>query len=154
MPVNTSLAYYNTASLSSALIAALPGVVDSLSTYGPNRAIDMLLLGNPAVLTAPQEITAQNIFNAHDPVFITADKTGIQSDGSDTATITVNAPKPGAAAINLICTKPDGTTIVQAVALVGGVGTTTFKTKIEGTYTITLQNAANRTTDSLTIQAV
>lgn len=154
MPVNTSLAYYHTMALSNALVAALPGVIDSISAYGGNRSITLLLAGQEAILTAPQEVTAQGIFDAHDPVFLSIDKTTVQADGSDQATITVTAPKPGAAAITLVCTKPDGSTVTQAVALTAGVGTTTFKTTLEGTYTITLQNASNRTTDSLVIQAV
>jgi hypothetical protein len=154
MPVNTTLAFYNTPALHSALVTALPGVVDSISAYGPDRPIDLWLAGQGAILSAPQQVTAQGIFDNHDPVFLSANKTIIQADGTETVTITVSAPKQGAAATTVICTKPDGTTLTQAVALTLGVGTTTLKTKIEGTYTITLQNPSNRTTDSLTIQAV
>lgn len=153
MPIDTSLEFYNQSALSNALLAALPGVVDGISTYGANRDISLWLNGQPAVLTAPQEITAQDIFDDHDPVFLTIDKTEIEADGTELATITVNAPKPGAAAITLVCTKPDGTTVTESVSLVSGVGITTFKTKVEGIYTITLQNPSNRTTDSLTIEA-
>lgn len=154
MPVNTTLAYYNDAALSAALAAALPGVVDSISTFGPTRPIIMYLLGNEPVLTAPQQATAQGVFDAHDPVFLSVDKKSVAADGTDQITITVSAPKPGAAAITLICTKPDGGTVTQSVSLTAGVGTTTFKTRVPGDYTITLQSPANRTTDSLSIQAV
>lgn len=153
MPVNTILTYYNLMALSSALKTALPDAIDAVSAYGADRAMDLYLLGVPAVLTAPQETTTQDIFDDHDPVFLTIDKTEIEADGTDQATITVTAPKPGAAAIVLVCTKPDGTTVTESVSLVSGVGTTTFKTKVEGIYTITLQNPSNRTTDSLTIEA-
>lgn len=154
MPINTVLPYYHTTALGNALKAAVPSAIDAISAYGPTRPISMLWLGNDAVLTAPQEATAQAIFDAHDPVFLSADKLSVLSDGSDIITITVSAPKTGAAAVTLICTKPDGTALTQAVPLTSGVGTTTFKTKIEGVYLITLQNPSNRTTDQLTLTAV
>lgn len=151
MPVNTTLANYQLGALSNAIKAALPSAVDGLSAYGPNRAIDMLYQGNIATLTAPQETTAQGIFDAHDPVYLTVDKNSVIADGTDTATITVTAPKVGAAAITLVCTKPDGTTTTDLITMTNGVGTTTFKTSLAGAYTITLQNPTNRTTDQLTI---
>lgn len=154
MSVNTTLPFYHTVALSNALKAALAAAVDGISVYGPSRPIDMLWLGNAAILTAPQEVTAQAIFDAHDPVFLTVDKTSVLADGTDTAIISVSAPKVGAAGVTLICTKPDGGTVTQVISMTNGAGSTTFQTSLAGPYTITLQNPSNRTTDQLLITGV
>src|SRR5690349_3598734 len=46
--------------------------------------------------------TADSVAAAHDPVFLSVDKAIIAADGVETATITVLAPKPGAAPVTLV----------------------------------------------------
>lgn len=149
--LNISMDYLNAQGLTNAIRAALGVKCFGLSDDGRARPISIWLddTATPGDLT-----TATNLANAHDPVSLTADKTSVQSDGVDTATISVAAPKPGAAAVTLVCTKPDSSQVTQAVTLNAGAGTVAFKTIIPGTYTITVQNPANRSGDSLTIEAI
>lgn len=151
MAINSVLQYFHTGALSEALKGALVGIVDAVSTFGVSRPIKLLKDGQDAVLNPAQELIAQGVFDAHDPVFITCPVSAVYADGATTATITVNAPKPGADSITLVCTKPDGSTLTKAVSMVGGVGSVPFKTSVGGTYTITLQNPSNRTTDQVVI---
>lgn len=110
------------------------------------------LLMNDSAQPADDQ-TALSLIAAHDPVFLSVDKGGIRANGIEVATITVEAPKNGAAAVSLVCTPDIGPAVVEPIVLVNGVGVTQFKTAIAAIYTITVQNAANRSTDSLTIKA-
>lgn len=151
--LNVSIPYWpiNLTGLDTAIKAALGAKCYGVSIYGAGRPISVWFDGTatPADLT-----TATNLANAHDPVMLGADKGVIISDGNDTVTITVATPKPGAAAVTLVCTKPDSSQVTQAVTLNAGAGTVAFKTIIPGTYIITVQNPANRSGDSLAIEAV
>lgn len=100
------------------------------------------------------DTAALNLAAAHDPVFLSADKTTIQANGTDLATITVNAPKSGAAPVTVVCTPTAGPQVTEAVPLVAGVGTMQFKSSVQGSYTLTVQNPSNRSTDALVITAV
>jgi hypothetical protein len=106
-----------------------------------------------AALSA-DDTTATNLAATHDPVFLSVSKTSIIADGIDSATITITAPKSGAAVVTLICNGPNGLSQTISPVLSGGVATDTFQTNIAGTYTITVQNPANRSTDQLIITAV
>lgn len=97
---------------------------------------------------------AAAIVATHDPVFLTADKTSIAANGTDAVTVTVSAPKVGAAPVTLLITKPDGSTVTQAVTMTGGAGSVQLKTLLYGSYGITITNSANRTMDVLTVEAV
>jgi hypothetical protein len=138
--------------LDAALRAAIGPSVQGLSTYGKvSRPVSVWFDdGTPkAVLDS-----AQAVVQAHDPVFLTADKTVVNADGVDIATIAVAAPKTGAAPVTIQCKKPDGTTITQLVTFAGGLGTIPFRTALPGDYVISVLNPGTRTTDQLTIKGV
>lgn len=110
-------------------------------------------------VTPAEEASVGSLLSAHDPVFISTDKAVIYANGIDTATISVSAPKAGAAGVTLVITQlnNDGVviqTITQAVTMFGGAGTVQFKTQIYGTYTVAVQNGSNRCADTFSIQAV
>jgi len=132
--------------LDTALRAALGSKCSGVSTYGTGRPVS-IWLDDTAVQADIDTATA--IATAHDPVFLTASKSTIAADGVDTATITVQAPKSGAAAVTLLM----GSTPVP-VTLAAGVGTVVITSLDPTVITVTVQTPANRTTDTLTIQAV
>lgn len=146
-----SMAYLNAQGFTNALRAALGAKVFGISDDGRALPVSIWL---DDTATPGDVTTASNLAAAHDPVNLTTDKTSVQADGNDTATISVSAPKPGAAAVTLVCTKPDASQVTQAVTLVAGAGTIQFKTIIPGTYSVTVQNPANRSGDTITIEAV
>lgn len=156
--VNVSIPYLNngglTATLTQALGALVIGVSGPVATSPavPNIRIHMDNAAQPA-----DDATATNLANAHDPVFLLVDKVAINANGADTATISVRAPKPGAAAVTLtiVTTSPNGTVTSQddPITLVGGVGSETITALDPCTITVTVKNAANRSTDVLTITA-
>ena len=86
--------------------------------------------------------------NAHDPVNLKVDKTSIKADGQDTATITISAPKPGAAPVTLLVS---GNPV--AVTLTNGVGNLALVSNVIGSIVISVQNPTNRSADTLTIIA-
>jgi predicted aspartyl protease len=92
--------------------------------------------------------TVATLVSSHDPVFLNADKLSVTADGVDTATITVSAPKPGAASVTLLV---NGTPI--SVLMSGGVGTIQITSVDPQTITVGVQSPANRTTDTLSIAA-
>jgi hypothetical protein len=86
--------------------------------------------------------------NAHDPVILSVDRTSIPADGATEAVVTVRAPKPGAAAVSLLVA---GSPI--AVTLTNGVGTIRITSADPASIPVSVQNPANRSTDSLTVEA-
>lgn len=88
------------------------------------------------------------IMQGHDAVFISADKTQITADDTDFATITVKAPKPGAASVRLLV---NGTPV--PVSLVAGAGIIQLTSKDAGSIVVSVENPANRCLDSITIIA-
>jgi hypothetical protein len=138
--------------LDTALRAACGANLSGLSTYGKvSRPISVWF--NDGTPQATIDL-ALPVVQAHDPVFLTADKLAVAADGVDIATIAVAAPKTGAAPVTLQCKKPDGTTINLPVTLAGGLGTIQFRTALPGDYAISVLNPGTRTTDQLTIKGV
>jgi hypothetical protein len=86
---------------------------------------------------------------AHDPVFISADKTVITANGIDAAIITVSAPKQAAAAVSLLVA---GT--IVPVSLTNGVGTVEIASDDPASILVSVQNPTNRCLDTITIEAV
>lgn len=99
--------------------------------------------------TPADDAVATSLANAHDPVFLSADKSTIRADGADIATVTIKAPKPGAAAVTLTINGTD-----YPVTLVNGVATEPITALDPTAISIAVKNPANRSTDILTIQAV
>jgi hypothetical protein len=91
---------------------------------------------------------ADAIAAAHDPVFLSVDKQLILADGLDEATVTVRAPKPGAAAVSLLV---DG--VAYPVTLTDGAGTFTIASSDPLTFEVSVANPENRSADALIIQA-
>lgn len=144
---NIILANIHDSALDQALKTALPGKCFGLSTYGDISRPISIWLDDSA--TGSDQTTATNTATAHDPVFLSVDKTSIVANGTDTATITVKAPKVGAAAITLIVNGAD-----VPVSLSSGVGTVSITSLDKTTITATVKSPANRSTDAITIQAV
>jgi hypothetical protein len=143
--LNATLTNVHPGALDAALRAALPGKVLGVSTYGPARPVSIWLDDST---TPSEETTAANTANAHDPVFLSADKTAIQANGTDTATITVSAPKPGAAAVTLLVA---GSAV--PVTLAGGVGAIQITSADPVSIPVSVQNPSNRSTDQITVEA-
>lgn len=150
--INATLSDWHSDALFAACVAAL-GFVESggkfggVSTYGPARPISLWLDDSAS---GADETTAASLTAAHDPVHLSVDKATITANGTDAATVTVRAGKPGAAAITLLV---NGVTD-WPIALTGGVGTDTLTALDAGTITITVKNPANRSTDQLVIEAI
>lgn len=140
----------NTSGLDAALRAVLNSKCTGVSTYIEPGLVSVWLTD---AATGDDAAAARVICGQHDPAFLTVDQATIPADGVTTATITVSAPRDGAAPIVLVCTLPSGNQQSQAVALSGGVGSVGFNTVIPGVYTFTLQNPQNRTGDVLKVTA-
>ncbi len=149
--VNAALGNIHVPALDNALKTALPGKCYGLSTYTPDRPIS-IWLDNSTVQADSDSALA--IAAAHDPVFLTVDKTTIQRGGTDAATVTVTAPKPGAAAVTLSVSTNGGAAVDWPITLTGGVGTDTLTSLDPATITISVKNPANRSTDTITVKAV
>lgn len=150
--VNATLSDWHSPALHAACVAALGfvetgGKFGAVSTYGPARPISLWLDDSAS---AADQTTAANLAAAHDPVHLSIDKTTITANGTDAATVTVRAGKPGAAAVTLLI---NGATD-WPIPLTNGVGTDTLTALDAGTITITVKNPANRSTDSLVIEAI
>lgn len=135
---------------SAALDAAIRGSLGSkligVSSYGNARPISLWM--DDSALPA-DDAAAQSAGLAHDPVFLSADKTSIQANGTDAATVTILTPKQGAAAVTLSVSVNGGAPSDWIPAL----PTDTFTASDPGTYAITVKNPSNRSTDQLTITA-
>lgn len=144
--LNATLSAVHPAAFDAALRAALPGKVVGVSTYDLARPIS-IWLDNSA--TPGDDATVSTLAAAHDPVFVSADRQSIVANGSDAAILTVNTPKQGAAAVTLLVA---GAAV--PVTLTNGVGTLSIVSADPTTISVSVLNAANRSTDQLTIQAV
>lgn len=143
--LNAILDTVHTGALDSALKATVPGKVIGVSTYGPGRPISIWVQDS----TSPTDEAALNaVVSAHDPVSLTVDKLIIIADSADTATVTVSAPKPGAAPVSLMIAGA-----IVPVPLVNGVGTVTITSADPASIPVSVQNAANRTTDQIGVIA-
>ena len=144
--INSMIASIHASGLDAALKVALPGKCFGLSTYGPARPISIWL---DNATTGADDTTAQNVISAHDPVFLTVDRTTIKADNADAATITVSAPKANAAPVTLLF---GGN--AAPLTLVGGIGTLQITSAAPTIITISVQNPQNRTSDTLSIEAI
>lgn len=136
-----------------ATLANFVPLVTTLENNVPVDHVGYCFIGMSDTAQPADDTIALNFAAAHDPVFLTADKTAIQANGTDTATITVTAPKSGAAAVTLVCTPPNGVLQTELITLVAGVGTMQFKSFVQGVFVIAVQNPANRSTDAITVIA-
>jgi len=143
---NATLTAWQESALHAALKAALGSTFFGLSTYGTGRDISIWL--DDSAVQADLD-SAAAIAAAHDPVSLSADKTTILANGTDAATVTVRAPKAGAAAVVLSVNGVD-----WPIALTNGVGSDTLTALDPATITISVKNPANRSTDVLTVEAV
>ena len=143
--VNVTLAAIHTLALDSALRAVLPGKTIGVSTYGPERPVSIWLEDSAA---ESEMTTAEALAAAHDPVFLTVDKTHIAADGVDTATITVSASQSGAPVTLVVAGTP------VSVTFINGIGTVTITSADPATIPVSVQDPANRTTDSYSIEAM
>jgi len=143
--LNAILDTVHTGALDAALKAAVPGKVIGISTYGPGRPISIWAQDGTS---ATDEAALNAVVSAHDPVSLTVDKRIIIADGADAATISVRAPKPGAAPVSLMIAGA-----IVPVPLVNGVGTLTITSADPTSIPISVQNAANRTTDQVIVTA-
>jgi hypothetical protein len=143
MPEITTNDLVDLMALTAALLAELPDIADGVSTGStiPTR----VHLRDKA--TEDDIDSAQAVLDAHDPVFLSVDKTVIVGDGVDTATIMVTAPKVDAAPVVLLV---EGTPV--AVALVDGIGIVTINSD-PATIHVLVQDAENRSSDALVIEA-
>jgi hypothetical protein len=144
--ISLILASVKVLALDAALRAALSAKVYGLATYGADRPLSIWL---DESASSADETAAREIAQAHDPVTLSVDKAIILADGVDVATVTVRAPKPGAAAVTLSVNGID-----YPVMLADGVAVEPIMALDPTTITITIKNPANRSTDTLTIQAV
>jgi hypothetical protein len=143
--LNITLTSVHPAALDAALRAALPGKVFGISSYGSVRPISIWLDDS---VTPVDEATAASIANGHDPVFLSVDRATIQANGTDAATITVSASRPGAAAVTLLVA---GSAV--PVTLSGGVGAIQIASADPASILISVQNPSNRSTDQITVEA-
>lgn len=143
--LNLTLPNLHSDGLTAALKSAL-GADKALgiSTYGNDRPISIWLADSA---TNADQQQAAAIALAHDPVFLSVDKSIIAANGLDTAMIYILAPKPGAAVTLLIGTTP------VAVILDKGIGAISLVSSDPASIPISVQNPANRTTDTLIVEA-
>jgi len=135
-----------TGGLTAALKDILPGKVIGVSTYGSIRPVSVWL--EDSATEADQE-QARLAALDHDPVFLSIDKTVIAANDTDTATITVKAPKHLAAPVVLVVNG-----VGCPVDIINGVGSLEITAGDPGLITISLQYPLNRSATQFTIQAV
>lgn len=102
---------------------------------------------------ANQQALWDALVNQQDPVYVTCDKSRIKADDTERCTITVTAPKPGAAAVVLSISCNGSAPLDFPVSLAGGVGSDFFTCKDPASITIRVKNGANRSVDTLTVEA-
>ena len=163
-----STSFLNLAALQAAIVASLGAkFIGVNSAQDANRVPITWTPGNPPVQNngtcylimddtaqPSDDATAQSLATAHDPVFLSVDRASIPSDNTTPATVTVRAPKVGAAAVTLSISAPGGQTVTQLVTMVAGVGTVAITSPISGAINVSVQNPSNRSADTITIQAV
>jgi hypothetical protein len=130
------------AGLNGALRAVFPQVL-GLSGYGPSRPISIWLESAPS---PAEQSTIDTTIAAHDPVFLSVDKNSIRADGVDEAVVTVTTPKTGAAPVTLIV---NGVEVAPDEA-----GQVHISSLDPQTISVSVKDPANRTTDTLTIEAI
>jgi hypothetical protein len=135
----------NPGGLDAALRSALGSLVNGLSTYGPTRPTSIWL---DDAATSGDDTTASTVATTHDPVFLSAERLTIPADGTTAATITVRAPRSGAAPVVLLVAG-----VAVPVTLTAGVGTINITSADPALIEVSVQNAANRSSDSLTVEA-
>jgi hypothetical protein len=136
----------NEFALDMALRAALATKLIGLSTYGPKRAFSVWLADEA---NSADDATATALTGAHDPVFLSLDKATIQADGADVATVTVRAPRPGAAPVILLVNGQEA-----PISLLDGRGTLEIVSLDPTLITVTLKDGVNRCVDKLEVQAL
>ncbi len=165
--IQVTIDFLHLSAFDTALKAALPGKVlgvsapiaangQVLSRSNPDgNASTVITLGQVHVhlddsATAADETAIASIAQAHDPVFLSVDKTAIAAANppTDAATVTIRAPKAGAAPVTLLVA---GSPV--PVTLVGGVGTLAISSADPASIAVGVQAPANRSTDQLVIQA-
>jgi hypothetical protein len=138
--------YRDSQSLHNALSLAVGPNFIGIST---NAELTEIRVHSEQALSQQEESDAQATIDNHDPVYLFVDTTQIDADGIDIATVTVQSPKPGAAGVTL-----DINGQSEVVTMIDGVGTVEITAIDPVTIEVTIINAENRTTDSLTIEAV
>jgi hypothetical protein len=144
--LNPTIDNLNAAALDAALRSALPGKVFGVSSYGSSRPVSIWL---DDAATPSDETTALALAAAHDPVFVSIDKTTFQANGTDAATISVAAPNPGSAPVSLLV---GGTSV--PVSLSGGLGSITLTSADPVQLTVGVQNSENRFVGQFVIEAI
>lgn len=140
--LNVVLARVHPNTLKAALVAELGDKCPGVSTYGNDRPISIWLEDEA---TAEDFSTAEMIAAAHDPVFISANKTRIVADGSDTAIVTVYAQN----AVNLLIAG-----VSVPVPIINGLGIAQIVSNDPASIEVTVENPDNRTTDRIIIEAI
>src|SRR5260221_4206158 len=143
--VNVAFVTIHTLALDSALRAVLTGKIIGVSTYGPERPVSLWLEDSATDLDVT---SAETLATAHDPVFLSVDKAHIAADGVDTATITVSASQSGAPVTLVVAGTPVSVTLINAI------GTVTITSADPAAISVSVQDPANRTTDSYSIEAM
>lgn len=150
--LNVTLPYVHIGAISNILTG---GKIIGFSDYGDRTRPISIWMDDSA--TGADDSAAIALANAHDPVSLSVDKTSIQANGTDVATITVNAPKQGAAAVTITVTvtSPGGSvsSVDVPITLTNGVGSDTITSLDPCTITVTVKNPSNRSTDVITITA-
>lgn len=125
--------------LHQALKTAMGARFVGISTYGAGRPFSVWLA------SPTDEAAAIAVITAHDPVRLSVDTPSITADGIDTANVLIQTIRPDAAPVTLLV---NGTPVrVQGGAI-------QISSDDPTTITITVQNPANRTTDTLIVEAL
>jgi hypothetical protein len=141
--IKLTLPAVHVAALDAALRAVCPKVI-GVSLYS-DGAVSVWL---EDTASDSERAAVQASAAAHDPVFLTADRAAIAADDTDTAAVHVRAPHPAAAAVTLLV---GGQPV--PVALTAGEAVLWLSSADPVQIVVTLQQPANRTTDSLVISA-
>lgn len=121
-----------------------------LNTYGDGRPGDMIY--DEAMAQATLDALNATV-SAFDPVFFDLDKVTIKSDGTDTATLYVDAPKVGAASVTITITQGASSQDVPITLDAGGLGALPITSNSQGIISLTLKNGTGRNTETLIIWA-
>jgi hypothetical protein len=165
--LTVTMDFLHIAAFDAALRAALPGKIVGVSApvaanghvlsranagQSGNRT---LLVGQVRVhlddtATPADEALVNGLALAHDPVFLSVDKTTILAAHAPTDAVTVSvwSPKMGAAPVTLIIART-----AVPVTLTEGIGTVVINSADPASVGVSLQNPANRSTDQLVIEA-
>lgn len=131
--------------LDAAIRAELGEAVSGISLGAPDPEGRRLRVHFTDTPTPEQEAAAGAVIDAHDPVFLSVDKTTIQADGIDEAVVTIRAASP----VTLIVNGQD-----VAVELENGVGELGVTSDGPQTIRIVVKDGVNRCLDVLEVRAV